>query len=69
MPAFEVERLSLLEQNRISLGLLRHRHGLAPLDPMRIEQQFAAPGLRVVKDRHRAIADGDELLLLERVQP
>src|SRR5207248_891270 len=36
MPAFEVQRLALVERNRISLGLLRHRHRFAPFDPMRI---------------------------------
>src|ERR1700746_1030148 len=69
MPTFEVQRLSLFECNRIGLGLPRDRDGLAPLDPVRIEQQLAAPGLSIVKDRHRPVADYHKLLLLERMEP
>src|SRR3984893_19447949 len=37
MPAFEVQRLALLEQNRISLGPLRDRHPFATLGSRRGE--------------------------------
>src|SRR2546429_9967688 len=40
-----------------------------PLDSVRVQNKLFVPRLRVVEYRHRAVADDDQPLFLERVQP
>ena len=51
------------------IGRARHRHRLAPVDAVRIEQQLLLPRQPVIEHGHRAVADDDQLLFLERMQP
>ncbi len=69
MLALKLQRLAFFERHRLRLGLGRHGLRVAPFDAMRIEQQLARPRLAVVEHGHGAVADHDELLLLERMQP
>ena len=69
MPAFEIERLAFGERHRVGVRATGHRHRLPPFDPVRVQNQLFVPRLRVVEYRHRAVADDNQPLFLERVQP
>src|SRR5215813_2348927 len=68
MLALGEERFPFFELDGLTLHAMRDGNSVDPFDAMRIQNQFRVR-LRVVKHCHFAVADYDEFLLLERMQP
>ena len=70
MLAFQAQGLLLGDVGN-SLGLALGGDGniVFPDDLVVVEQEFFGPGHRVVEDGHLAVADDDEFLVLEGMQP
>src|SRR5208282_5532296 len=68
MGALNMKRLIVAQLYDFTLSSACNRLAIHPLDPMLIENQFLV-SFRVVKNRHLAIADNHEFLLLKRMQP
>ena len=68
MQAFELERFLLVQENYLAFGPSRHGYAVHPIDAMRIKNKLLIRA-GVIKNRHFAVTDNDQFLLLERVQP
>src|SRR5215470_2448289 len=68
MFTFGSEGLLLFQQRCLAFDAVRYWHAIDPLNAMGIENELCVR-LRIIEHRHFAIADNDQLLLLEGVQP
>jgi len=67
--ALVAQGFGFLQGDGHASGLARLGLAVDPVDGMRIERQLVLPGQAVVEHGHGLVADDDQLLLLEGMEP